>query len=212
MPPRPYELGRRRASSDATRRQILDAARALIGGKGDLDRFSMEAVAERAGVARMTVYYQFKSRTGLLDALADHLAELGGMHRLRESFQEPDPVRAVRSFVRTFVEFWAFDRMTMRRLRAMGIVYPARYARPRGRDEWRREAATHLVAKIDTGGKPTGTRSREERADLLAMLTSFESFDALYREDRAMETVVDILSTLALAALGLVATESVRKR
>jgi AcrR family transcriptional regulator len=37
-------------------------------------KFSVEAVARQAGVARMTVYYQFGSRRGLLEGICDSLA------------------------------------------------------------------------------------------------------------------------------------------
>ena len=56
MAPRPYDLGRRRRAADATRTKILEAARALLGGKSEVAEFSMESVAAKAGVSRMTVY------------------------------------------------------------------------------------------------------------------------------------------------------------
>jgi len=45
------------APADQTRRRVLRAARDLLTSKGGTGRFSLDAVAERAGVARMTVYY-----------------------------------------------------------------------------------------------------------------------------------------------------------
>src|SRR5580693_8188090 len=138
MTPRHYEMGRRREATDVTRAKILAATRQIIGGKGDLDGFSMHAVAKKAGVARMTVYYQFASREALLEALADHLGQRGGMQRMREVFTEPDPERALRRLVEVFVGFWATDRRTLRRLRAMGVVSPGQDKGPRDRDSWRR--------------------------------------------------------------------------
>jgi AcrR family transcriptional regulator len=203
MPPRPYDLGRRRASGDATRAKILEAARSLIGGKGDMAEFSMEAVAAKAGVSRMTVYNQFHSQPRLLEALSDAIAERGGMHRLAGAFVEPSPAEAVRIFVSTFVGFWASERLLLRRLRAMGVLVPTVYRKVRDRDAWRREAARNLAAKLDVRPGSDRIRDPEWAADLLAALTSFETFDALCEGDRTPETVARALSATVLRAWGI---------
>ena len=59
MPSRPYELKRRAASMEERRGRIVAAAREeLISG----GRFTLEAVAERAKVSRVTLYAQFGDR------------------------------------------------------------------------------------------------------------------------------------------------------
>ena len=65
MSPRPYRLGQRQVAADETRSRILNAARSQLEEEAS---FSIDAVARRADVARMTVYYQFGSRRGLLEA------------------------------------------------------------------------------------------------------------------------------------------------
>lgn len=64
---RAYRLGRRQASVDRTAIAILDAARELIAEGGPA---GVGAIAQRAGVSRITVYNRFGSRAGLLEALA----------------------------------------------------------------------------------------------------------------------------------------------
>ena len=71
----PYRLGQRRVAAEQTRARIIAAARALLTSSGGLVGFTVDAVAKQAGVSRMTVYYQFDSKAGLLDALFDDLAE-----------------------------------------------------------------------------------------------------------------------------------------
>src|SRR5262249_35010278 len=71
MSPRPYRLGQRQAAAEQTRARILAAARELLVASAGFSGFSVEAVARQAGVARMTVYYQFGSKPGLLEALYD---------------------------------------------------------------------------------------------------------------------------------------------
>ena len=75
--PRRYSSETRQASSQATRRRIVLGALDLVKAEGGLRDFTMELVARRSGVSRMTVYYQFHSRAELLDALFDELVERG---------------------------------------------------------------------------------------------------------------------------------------
>lgn len=55
--------------ADATSARILDAARNLVAASG-LKALTMDEVAARAGVGRMTVYRRFGDREALIDALA----------------------------------------------------------------------------------------------------------------------------------------------
>ena len=95
MTPRPYRMERRRESADENRLRIINAARELLASRKASARFSLEAVARRAGVARMTVYHQFGSLGGLLEGLCDSLAIAGGMNHLADAF------RSVSSFLQT---------------------------------------------------------------------------------------------------------------
>ncbi len=61
-------MGRRQATTSETRTRILAAARELLAASGAAG-FSIEAVAQQADVARMTVYYQFGSKPGLLEMI-----------------------------------------------------------------------------------------------------------------------------------------------
>jgi AcrR family transcriptional regulator len=57
------------AADDATAQRILDAALALAAASG-LRHLTMDDVARRAQVGRMTVYRRFGSREALVDALS----------------------------------------------------------------------------------------------------------------------------------------------
>jgi TetR/AcrR family transcriptional regulator, repressor for uid operon len=58
-----------RTADDALSTRILDAALALAAASG-LRHLTMDDVARRAGVGRMTVYRRFGSKSALVDALA----------------------------------------------------------------------------------------------------------------------------------------------
>lgn len=73
MSPRRYRMGQRNAATERTRAQVLAGVRELLAHPRGFSELSMDAVARKSGVARMTVYYQFGSKAGLLEALYEHL-------------------------------------------------------------------------------------------------------------------------------------------
>ena len=99
MSPRPYRLGQRQATTEQTRARIIAAARELLMASDGFSGFSIDAVARQADVARMTVYYQFGSKIGLLEALCDSLATQGGMEQLATAFRQPEPLDALAEYI-----------------------------------------------------------------------------------------------------------------
>jgi AcrR family transcriptional regulator len=61
----------RAKTAEATREKILDAAEALFD-EGPIDRFTLAAIAERAGVSVQTILRHFGNRDGLLIATLVH--------------------------------------------------------------------------------------------------------------------------------------------
>src|SRR5579862_4876437 len=110
MSPRPYQLGKRQDQIDQSRQRVVDAARSLLAEATSYTAFTVESVARRADVARATIYYQFESKTGLLEALCDDLAAAAQMSELADAFTDPDSVEALRTFIACFGRFWAVDR------------------------------------------------------------------------------------------------------
>jgi AcrR family transcriptional regulator len=201
--PRPYRLGQRQAAAEQTRARIVAAARALILAEGGFGGFTIDAVARQAGVARMTVYYQFGSKRGLLEALFDSLALRGGICQLGAAFGRPEPLDALEEFIATFCRFWASDRLVLRRLRALAALDPDFEQGVRAREGRRQEGVRALVRRLaEAHGRPA-RGSVDEAADLLLALTSFETFDALAVGRRGPAEVARLVYRLARAALGL---------
>jgi AcrR family transcriptional regulator len=164
--------------------------------------FSMEAVARQAGVARMTVYYQFGSKAGLLEAVYDDLAQRGLVASLRAVFEAADALEALDELVAAFGRFWASDRLIMRRLRALAVLDPD-FAPARARDERRRDLFARIAGRIaEEHGQPDPT-SASQLVDVLTALAGFETFDALAGEDRTPEEVIPEVQRLARLALGI---------
>ena len=201
MSPRPYRLGKREEVIGEGRRRILDAARELLGTATAYPGFTVDAVARRADVARATVYYQFGSKTGLLEAVCDDLAEAGGMADLARVFTDPAPDAAIRGFITAFAGFWAADRAVMRRLRALAALDPDVGAVIVARDQRRRQGLTVLVSRLPA------TAVAEQAVPMLYALTSFETFDALAGPDQDLASVLPIVIRLAEATLSVQARE-----
>ncbi|MGH2387091.1 MAG: TetR/AcrR family transcriptional regulator [Chloroflexota bacterium] len=197
MSPRPYQLGKRREQIEESRRRVIDAARSLLSEAGSYTAFTVDAVARKADVARATIYYQFDSKTGLLEALCDALAEAGRMSDLAAAFTNPDPVEALRCFVACFGRFWNVDRLVMRRLRALAALDPEVGAVISARDSRRRAGLEVLVGRLSD---EQSTAVESDRAVLiLYVLTSFETFDALAQPDQELTDVVGEILQIAEA-------------
>lgn len=202
MSPRPYRLGRREPATEETRTRVIAAARKVLTSREGPDAFSIDAVAREAGVSRMTIYYRFASRRGLLEALFDDLAARGRLARLPEVFRQPDPLRALSEFVGVFVGFWASGRLLIRHLRGMSAIDPELELALRARDERRRQGLTVLVQRIVEQRRLPSSLALEDAVDSLFTLTSFETFDALARGRRSTEDVRALIERLALTLLG----------
>ncbi len=201
MSPRTYRMDKREAATSETRARILEAARRLLASESQLD-LSMEAVARGADVSRLTIYYQFKSRPGLLEALYDHLAMRGNMQRMAEVFHEPDGWVALERMVNTFIGFWSSDPAVIRRLRGMAAVDAEIAQGIRSRDERRGHAAREILRRISQGRrKKLATEQQNLAADILSMLTSFETCDTLARAGHSEAEIISIVSRLARLAV-----------
>jgi AcrR family transcriptional regulator len=200
MSPRPYQLGQRKEAVDQNRARIIEAARTLLSADEGVARFTIDAVARQADVARMTVYYQFGSRVGLLEALCDVLADEGGIEQLREVFMVAGPDLMLRRLIEVFCAFWASNRTIMRRLHGMAAIDPefaevmdARHAR-------RRKAVTAVVARLNAAESSRGSFSNEEVIDLLAALTGFATYENLASASRTTVDVAGLIYRIAVAA------------
>jgi len=203
MCPRPYRLGQRQIATEQTRARILIAARELLLTSDAFSGFSIDAVARQADVARMTVYHQFGSKIGLLEALSDSLAAHGGMEQLANAFRQKDPLEALEEYIRVFSRFWQSDRLVTRRLRALSTLDPDFEQVVKARDERRREGLRVIVLRlVEKYGKPA-PETIDETVNILFTLLSFETFDTLAGPTRSLEEVTPVVQRLARAALGL---------
>jgi AcrR family transcriptional regulator len=195
-------MGQRQTAADETRARVVAAARELLATTG-FAGFTVDAVARKAGVARMTVYYQFGSKVGLLEALCDSLAARGGIQQLAAAFCQPRALDALAECLKVFGRFWDADRLVMRRLHGLAALDPDFEQVLRGRWDRRREGLRVIVRRLaDEHGRPA-PGALDEAVDVLYALSTFESFDTLAGTTRRLEEVAPLVYRLARAALGL---------
>jgi AcrR family transcriptional regulator len=126
------------ARSRRTRTALLAAARAVLEEHG-FTQLTMATVAERAGVTRRAVYLHFGSRSDLVGALFDYVAETEGLEAsLQRVRTAPDAVAAL--------DAWALHEATYHG-RILGIARALEHV---GRDDpdaanWRRRIAEHQL-------------------------------------------------------------------
>lgn len=200
MSPRPYRMAKRQASRDETRQRILDAARELLSSERSPD-LSMEAIARRADLSRLTIYYQFTSRAGLLEALYDHLATRGHMQRMAEVFQQATLAKALARMIEIFVGFWSTDTAVLRRLRAMAALDAEIAEGIRARDNRRSHIAREVLNRFGANRRQP-RNARDVVVEVLAMLTSFEAYDVLKHGGLSDKAIVATLTRLSASAVG----------
>lgn len=197
MSPRPYRSPRRRVAAKRTRARLLKAARAMLAAP---DGISLDAVAKKAGVTRLTVYNQFGSRRALLEAVFDDMAERGGLHRIREAMAKTDPQVALQQIVLIFCDFWSVHRGALWRLHAASATDPEFEESLRARNQRRRHLLSVLVDRMIEGG---GKRPEVviELIDVLFALTSVGFFWELTAGGRKANAVCHLIQALAADAV-----------
>ncbi len=193
MSPRSYRSDVRVLGASETRRRILEAARTLLSTDGPVS-FTIDAVAEQAGVARMTVYNRFGSKVGLVDAISDDLALRGGIQRLPEAFRTPDALAGLETLVSVFVGLWESERLLIRRLRALTTLDPE-LARE-DRNQRRRQALMVLLQRLAQQRGDALPEDLDDLADLLLVLTSFDAYESLSTRGRSAAAVAALLTEM----------------
>jgi AcrR family transcriptional regulator len=198
MSTRPYTSSVRTAAAAAKRDRVIEAAARSLREDASIAAFSLDAVAKAAGVTRLTVYHQFGSRRGLLEAVFDEIARQGGLTEIPNAMAMSDPLAALDRLVEIFCAFWNRDA-------AVGRLHEAMATDPEfaqaliGRNERRRKTVNVLVGRI--ARKTASPQARQDAVDLIFALTSFAMF-AMLRADRSVDDVCALVKSACRSAIG----------
>jgi AcrR family transcriptional regulator len=197
---RKYRSDLRHSEAAKTRARIVSAAAKHLRSPKGLKSLSLEAIAREAGVTRLTVYKQFGSRRGLLEAVFDDVAKRGGLFQIPEAMLEPDPRVALRRIVAIFCEFWFFNRKMLGQILGASAADPQLERGLLARNERRRAMLTSILRRIE-GVNKVSPETFDEVVDTLFVLTSHAMFSGLAVRDRDFHTVCGLVQDLCLRTL-----------
>lgn len=197
MDKRRYVQRTRAESAEATRRRILDAARATLE-RGPIGALRVEEVARQAGVSRSTVYLLYGSRAGLFDALARYLRDAAGFGELIAASRLPDALENLRASQRAAVRVYAAMPHLARAMYTLAAIDPDAVAAVAAMEDGRRPGMARLAAALAAQGYLRDGVSIKEAAEILGVITSFATFDELYTgSGLSVEVVADRLVAMA---------------
>jgi AcrR family transcriptional regulator len=195
MAVRSYEQRARAEEAARTRMRIIDAVFERLR-EAPAEPVNIEHIARMAGVARSTVYAIFGSRAGLFDAVGRELAARSGYEQLVDAKHQPDARDHLRAGFQASSEMLAANRDIYRALRSMAQLDEQAVGDVVKRmDEERAAGMKRLATRLAEQGVLRDGLGVDEAEAVLWVLTSFESFDALFTGrglpvDRAIELLV----------------------
>jgi AcrR family transcriptional regulator len=184
--PRTYQLGARSAAVAQTRARVVAAARDMFAEEG-FHRVSLDALAQRADVARATVYHQFGSKLGLLEAVVGDFERRAGLDALAELIEHTPSDRLLRATVTAGSDYWATDPPLVRKTIAIAATDSDAAQLLAGRDAGRLELLTRVVERLVADDRLQDSCSPQSALDTLWLLTGFAAYDEL-THGRAMST------------------------
>lgn len=202
MDKRNYQQRQRAQTAEATRQRILTAARACLTAT-PLLAVSLERIAQRAGVARRTIYQIFGSRVGLFEALEQDLLQRGGFAEVQAAFDDnTDARRILEQMLPACVRLLEREQAILRALYLQALIDPAAASLTQRIDEGRIGGMRYLARLLEEQGYARPSLSQAEIGDLLALLTDFATFDQLRTRLGALpEEITRRLSILASSVL-----------
>ncbi|MDI2125620.1 TetR/AcrR family transcriptional regulator [Yinghuangia seranimata] len=164
--PRPYAMARRAEQVGETRQRIVDAAVHLHGTVGPAGT-SIAAIAERAGVTRLTVYRHFPDDTALFTACSQDWLSRHALPEPEAWERIPDPVERLRAGLADLYRFYRSGAQMLAMIHRDRDVVPAPVR------EFR-EAADR--ARVDVLASAFADRDRRDRRLRLALTAHAAAF------------------------------------
>jgi AcrR family transcriptional regulator len=202
MATRKYEQRLRAETAAETRRRILDAVYQRLH-EAPSETVSIDHIARMARVSRPTVYLVFGSRAGLFEAVGADLLERGGFVGMLQVAAHPDAREALNGVIRAVVEMYAAHREVLRALSSMALLDASAVGGAIQRLEQNRAGGmARLAQRLADQEVLRADVTAGQAADLLWLLTSFDSFDLLYTgRDLSTEKTAATLITTAERSL-----------
>ncbi len=182
-----------------TREEILDKGMQIFRNKGP--KTTLKGVASAANVSRQMVYNYFKTRGGLLAALAQRLDETSG---IEEQFTCALKLKDTEARLRTFVQDWQNYMQEIRELanelNRAGAVDSASKEAYEERMSAARERFKILVSSLEPD--LSSLAKREELVDITLSILSPQTYEIFHIERGwTHEMIVDLTSEMLVKIL-----------
>lgn len=150
---RRYVMRGRAAAADQTRRRIIEAAIALYEARGPADT-TISAVAEHAGVQRLTVYRHFPDERLLLDATWSYWSTLHPLPLVHRLEAIADPRQRLRAGLDALYLYYEGAGALLERLLVDRERMPALAEVMHPFDKWTADARERLLEGWGVHGRP----------------------------------------------------------
>ena len=202
MAKRRYTQRLRAQAAEENRQRILDALYERLREAPERP-ISVDEVAQRARVARSTIYLVFGSRSGLFDALTEHLLSGAGYRRILDAVRRPDPRESLRGALAGGVDMYAAHHDVLRILRSMAKLDPEGVGQAIARaEEERSRAVARQAARLHQQGDLRPGLTVDRATAVIWLLAGFDAYDALATgQEHSPEQIADLLVDTAESAL-----------
>ena len=170
---------RRGIDPSATRDRVLEAAEDLIMS-GDFAQATVADLADKAGVARATVFSRFGSKLGVLETLAVRCSGGPTMRAVYDAVAVEDPVASLRALVIAACDHWELQGHILLTLKAVAELEPGAIVLIDNQRKEQRGSTDHIVRGLGRQGRLRDLTAAQA-ASALHLVTSVESFMELRR-------------------------------
>ncbi|MCF2530822.1 TetR/AcrR family transcriptional regulator [Yinghuangia soli] len=170
--PRPYAMTRRAEQVDETRQQIVDAAVHLHGTLGPAAT-TIAAIAQHAGVTRLTVYRHFPDATALFTACSQDWLSRRTLPRPDQWARIDDPVERLRTGLADLYRYYRTDPQML------ALIHRDIHAVPEPIRSARYAEAQHQTDILTAPFADPGEPERRLRRALTAHATAFPTWQSL---------------------------------
>ena len=179
----------RAATSAENRQRVIQCAICALRD-GGIASFSLDTIAKSAGVTRLTIYNQFGSRAGLLEAVLDDIGDRSDLNRLPDKINALDPMDGLDLLVAEMCSFWSSDPAIGRLQDAKALDLEFAQA-VHSREKRRLILISSLLGRLHPGQRGV---QRRDSADLIFSLTNYATFSTLSR-GRSVAAVCKLIQT-----------------
>jgi|GEM_PF-138961 len=179
---RRYDASKRREKAKEARARVLSAASQLFSKRG-IDAVSFAEIAEKAGVSTASLYAQFRSKAGLLEALT-HSILLGPSYETaaKQAERLDDPEEALRLTAAMACGIYQREHAEMGLIRGAAAYSPSLKKLEAGLEKIRRDLQEERARLIYRSNPALAELGLEKVRDVIWLYTSRDLYRMLVLE------------------------------